>query len=71
MVSKIFYPPPPPPMTSTVVNSNVVILLFVAALTVYGFWFCAIDLSVLSSFAIILMRKRELIALLHCGVAVM
>ena len=31
---------------------------------------CKVNISVVSSFAIILLRKRELVALLHCLLAV-
>ena len=70
MASKISNPRP---MTSAVVNSNVAILLLVVAPTVCEVLFCCIDLSVLSSFAIILLgkREREPIALLRCDLAIM
>ena len=66
-------PPPPPPLAWAAVRSwAVVLLLLICCLVCFQFvegvlclsLFCCALLCVLSSFAIILKRKRELVAFL-------
>ena len=69
-------------MVAAAVRSKAVILLFVTCIlvcdivfcTIYfciGFFFCSVILCILSSLAIILPRKRELIVYFNCVVCVM